>query len=221
MFDGRSRGPKLSKWTKASQASFQSFFARRSEPLKAAADDQPVMTAGALKWMFSSFGDEPRQLRADVGAPIRSVVLRLTGTLVALGVGEAPGQGTCERFWVVDEREVHEGTDGASARVRGGTGDLQLRMADGTLAWFSGAHCRPLISEDGALPAGLTDALPPPLMAASQCELPLCPPSPPPALRSAYPLPDAVRPAAACEHRAPVPVACAITAIRSAQRSTV
>jgi len=173
MFNGRSRGPKPSKWTGASQMSFKSFFARRSEPLKAAADDQPLMTAGALKWMSCSFGDEPRQVRADVGAPIRSVALCLTGTLVALGIGEAPGQGTCERYWVGDEQEVPEGTDGASARVRGGTGDLQLRMANGTLAWFSGAHCRPWIAEDGALPACFTATLPqPPVPASGRAQAP-------------------------------------------------
>ena len=80
MFERRSRGPKTSTWTRRSQNVFESFFARRSELLKVAAEDQLVMTAGALKWMFSSFGDEPRQVRnagslASCGAPDGSTSL--------------------------------------------------------------------------------------------------------------------------------------------------
>jgi len=132
--------------------------------------------------MFSSFGlDEPTQVRADVGAPIRSIMLGVTGVLVALGVGEAPGFGTCECFWVSDdEQEVPEGTVGARRCVRGGTGDLQLRMPDGALTWFSGAHCRPWVAEDGLLPAGLKAGMPPPLAPAAPELLPH-PPSPVPA----------------------------------------
>ena len=204
MFEGRSRGPKTSTWTRRSQDGFESFFARRSELLKVAAEDQPhdepLMTAAAFKWMFSSFGDEPKQVCAAQGAPIRGIVLGVTGTLVALGTGEAPGHGTCERFWMVDEQEVPEGTAGAIACVRGGTGDLQLQIADDTLAWFSGVHCRPWIADDGALPASLKDTL----------LLPR-PPSPPPAHRSASPLPDAVRPAATFD-QTPTTVATAATA---------
>ena len=85
MFERRSRGPKTSTWTRRSQNVFESFFARRSELLKVAAEDQPhdepLMTAAAFKWMFSSFGDEPKQVCAAQGAPIRSTVLGVTGTI--------------------------------------------------------------------------------------------------------------------------------------------
>ena len=33
MFEGRSQGPKTSRWTKESRMGFEAFFARRSEPL--------------------------------------------------------------------------------------------------------------------------------------------------------------------------------------------
>ena len=79
--------------------------------------------------------------------------------------------------------------------MRGGTGDLQLRMPDGALTWFSGAHCRPWVAEDGLLPAGLKAGMPPPLAPAAPELLPH-PPSPVPPLRSTSPVPGAVSSAA-------------------------
>jgi hypothetical protein len=97
-------------------------------------------------------------VRSPVNGAIRSVVLGITGLLVALGFGQAPGEGTCEQFFVLEQEEVPEGTAGATPRVRGGTGDLQLRLADGSCAWFSARHCRPWLAEDGELPAQLRAA---------------------------------------------------------------
>ena len=105
MFAGRSRGPKPSRWTKGSRASFESFFAKRSEPLSEAATVEVDVEAACLglKWLFAGFGEgEPLQVSAPVGAPVRSIALGVTGALLALGFGDSPGSGTCERFWVVD-----------------------------------------------------------------------------------------------------------------------
>ena len=142
MLPGSRRGPKPSKWKQGVRASFESFFAKRSEPLTDTPVHVPAPASSlvGLKWFFSGIGaDEPLQVCSPVNAPVRSVVLDITGALVALGFGEAPGQGTCERFFVVNEVEVPEDTVGASPGMRGGTGDLQLRLEDGTHAWFSAA----------------------------------------------------------------------------------
>eukprot|EP00966_Prymnesium_polylepis_P328320 7384124-Prymnesium_polylepis.1 len=154
MFNGHGRGPKPTRWRHESRESFEQFFARRSEPLhEAEKETEPLLveeTGAGLKWLFSSVGeDEPTQVQAAVGAPVRSVVLGVTGAMVALGFGSEPGEGTCQEYWAVGELEVPEGTPHAARRVRGGTGDLQLRMADGALIWLAGRNCRPwLLSDD-------------------------------------------------------------------------
>ena len=161
MLPGSRRGPKPSKWKQGVRASFESFFAKRSEPLTDTPVHVPAPASSlvGLKWVFSGIGaDEPLQVCSPVNAPVRSVVLDITGALVALGFGEAPGQGTCERFFVFNEVEVPEDTVGASPGMRGGTGDLQLRLEDGTHAWFSARHCRPWVAEDGLLPPSLKAA---------------------------------------------------------------
>ena len=78
------------------------------------------------------------QVRAAVDSRVRHVGLGVTGSFVALGVGAALGQGTCETY-------VHAvpGTSYTEKRVRGGTGDLQLRFADGSTLWCASRHCRP------------------------------------------------------------------------------
>ena len=136
-----------------------------------------------LKWLFSSFGNEPVQVKAAEGASIRNIVLGITGALVAIGVGQEPGVGTCHSYWAVDEVEVAEGTAHAARRVRGGTGDLQLRLTDGSSVWCNAHHCRPWEPTDAeSMPATAPHELPP---AAER------PRSPPPPLRSASPELDA------------------------------
>ena len=114
MLPGSKRGPKDKKWTKPAEVAFAKFFAKRSEPLPAAPsiDEAPLTEASGagLKWLFSSFGNEPVQVKAAESASIRNIVLGITGALVAIGVGQEPGVGTCHSYWAVDEVEVAEGT---------------------------------------------------------------------------------------------------------------
>ena len=116
-------------------------------------------------------------------------MLGVTGALIALGHGETPGEGSCEAYYIIDEVEVAAGTPGAVRRVRGGTGDLQLRLADGRTVWCSSHHCRPWQPPDDnaigpdaqpaspAPPPADDDAAPPP---PPPPPLPPPPPSPPP-----------------------------------------
>ena len=182
MLPGSKRGPKDKKWTKTAACAFADHFAKRSEPLPAAEslNESPLIevTGAGLKWLFSSCGSEPTQVRAAEGAPVRNIVLGITGALLAIGVGQEPGIGTCHAYWALDNLEVPEGTTGAVRRVRGGTGDLQLRLAEGTSTWCSGHHCRPWEIGDGELPPTAAPLLPPHVER---------PPSPLPPLRSASP----------------------------------
>ena len=96
---GCRRGPKPSKWKKTVASGFEAFFARRSEPLDAAAEEEPLVEASSTgsKWLFSFLGDEPVQVSAAIGGRVRNVALGVTGALIALGVGATPGDGTCEK----------------------------------------------------------------------------------------------------------------------------
>jgi hypothetical protein len=140
-------------WRKEAQAGFEAFFARRSEPLRDARDEveSPLTeaTGAGEKWMFCEFGNQPTQVCSGTGASVRNVVVGITGALVLMGCGQQPGEGTCERYAVLNEMEVPDGTPGAQYRVRGGTGDMQLRLASGKLAWYTSQHCRPWIESDG------------------------------------------------------------------------
>ena len=55
----------------------------------------------------------------------------VTGAFAALGTGAMPGEGTCERYWVVRDVEVQDGVPHAVSRVRGGTDDVKLRLPGG------------------------------------------------------------------------------------------
>lgn len=156
MFNKHSRGPKPSIWTHAGKARFTHFFARRTKPLAAGETAQlpPLFeaSAAAQKWLFTGFGDgEPTQVQASQDAPVHNVALGVTGAFTALGTGAAPGDGTCERYWVVDAVEVREGVPHAVSRVRGGTGDVKLRLPTVKSIWCSGHHCRPWKLSDGPL----------------------------------------------------------------------
>jgi len=186
MILGMRRGTKPSKWKKGASVGFAAYFARRSEPLNLPPEEEPLAeaTGAGLKWIFTGFGDETTQVRATSRAPIRNVVLGVTGALIALGHGETPGEGSCEAYYIIDEVEVAAGTPGAVRRVRGGTGDLQLRLADGRTVWCSSHHCRPWQPpDDNAIGPDAQPASPAPPPADDDAAPPPPPPPPPPPLR--------------------------------------
>ena len=196
MLPGSRRGPKDKRWTKAVRASFADFFAKRSEPLNPAEKEAAPLveaTGAGLSWLFLSFGDEPTQVRAAEGGPVRNIILGITGALAALGHGQAPGVGSCHEYWVdASDVEVPEATAGAVRRVRGGTGDLQLRLADGTAVWCTAHHCRPWRLEDGESLAAAS----PPLLTVPTREEPPSPSPPPPRSPSPEPAADTLEAAA-------------------------
>ena len=146
MLVGSRRGTKPSKWRKSASKDFKSYFAQRSEPLNSLPEEEPLaeVTGAGFKWLFRQFGEEPTQVRAAAGGAVRNVALGVTGALLALGSGQCPGEGTCEQYWVgADGLEVPHGTAQAVPRIRGGTGDLQLRLESGETLLCSSHHYRP------------------------------------------------------------------------------
>ena len=139
------RGPRPSKWRRSASADFSAFFARRSELLPSLPDEEPLAeaTGAGLKWIFTGMGTESTQVGVAHCGSVRNVALGVTGALLALGTGQSPNEGSCERYWVLRDVEVPESTPLAIARVRGGTGDAQLRLEDDTIIWCSAHHCRP------------------------------------------------------------------------------
>ena len=102
------RGPKPSKWRRSASANFSSFFARRSELLPSLPDEEPLAeaTGAGLKWIFTGMGAESTQVGVANGGSVRIVALGVTGALLALGTGQSPNEGTCERCWVLKDVEV-------------------------------------------------------------------------------------------------------------------
>ena len=148
---GSKRGPKPKKWAKGATNAFKSFFVRRAEPLPEPERAPLFEISGAgLRWLFSSGKEDPEQVAAAKEAPVINVVTGAIGALVALGLGDEPGSGSCEQYFVFDEEEVPAGTSGAVPRVRGGTGDLQMRLSNGAFVWSTAHHCRPWRVGDGA-----------------------------------------------------------------------
>ena len=50
------------------------------------------------RWVFSGDGEsEPVQVEAAPGETLINIALAMTGTLVELGAGSSPGEGTCEK----------------------------------------------------------------------------------------------------------------------------
>ena len=192
MLPGMKRGPKPSKWARGASAGFDLFFARRSDPLSSPPDEEPLaeVTGAGLKcWIFTGTGTESTQVGVAIGGSVRNVALGVTGALLALGTGQSPNEGTCERYWVLNDVEVPEGTPLAIPRVRGATGDAQLCLADGTNLWCLAHHCRPWQRSDKAPAARPTSpspplqpppSLPPTVDATPHPSPPLPPPPPPP-----------------------------------------
>ena len=73
------------------------FQARRSSPLDAAALPEPAfaeVTGAGEKWLFRGIGgEEPMLVRAAAGALVRNIVTGVTGALLVVGSGGAPGEG--------------------------------------------------------------------------------------------------------------------------------
>ena len=90
MLPGARRGPKPSKWKQSARASFDSFFAKRSGPLKDPPTEAPALEVASvgLSWLFNGIGAEPVQVHSPVNGPVRSVVLGTAGLLIALGFGK-------------------------------------------------------------------------------------------------------------------------------------
>ena len=85
MFEGRSRGPKPSRWRANASIGFEAYFGRRSEPLNEEPDDEPLAeaTGAGFKWLFSESGGEPRQVSSASNGSVRNVALGVTGALLA------------------------------------------------------------------------------------------------------------------------------------------
>ena len=175
-------------WRHKSRTSFEDFFARRSSPLDPAAAEPKFFidaTGGCEKWLYTGAGDgEPVTVRAALGSTVKNIILGVSGALLSVGIGSSPGEGTCEQYWVLNHTEVPAGTPFASALVRGGTGDLQLQLADHatSTSWCSAHHCRPWQASDAetAPPAPPAPPVPAPVPPAGEQR----PPSPAPPLRA-------------------------------------
>ena len=156
---GSKRGPKSKKWTNGVKNAFKAFFVRRAEP-RPEPERAPLfeISGAGLRWLFSSGGGEPEQVAAAEGAPVINTVTGAIGALVALGSGDEPGTGSCEQYFVVDGEEVPAGTGGAVPQVRGGTGDLRMRLSNGAFVWSTAHHCRPWRVGDGAPVDAAADA---------------------------------------------------------------
>ena len=120
-----SGGPKPMLWARSEKQKLSSFFARQA------------MRSSAvtwLHWMLSNDGDAPVQISALVGARVHGVANDAFGTLVRMGVGAQPGEGSCHKAWLVDGHEVPEGTPCAIGVVRGGTAEIEIKLDDGLSA---------------------------------------------------------------------------------------
>ena len=128
MLHGRGPGgPKPTKWTGADGQSLKSFFARQAE-----AQRHPDNAAMDLEWTFSIDGDETQKARVRIGGGIKHLIFGTIGTLLRKGSGFEPGDGTCHAYWRLDGREMAEACAGATRMVRGGTGDLEMQLDDGS-----------------------------------------------------------------------------------------
>ena len=124
-------------WAKREGQSVESFFARQRVRQESAG------APAQLDWVYSLDGEETYTARLSVGSPVAHLVLGLRGVLLRQGVGDQPGVGSCEAYWSIDGKDVAEEVAGAQRLVRGGTGDLQLRLDDGSTLWCSARHISP------------------------------------------------------------------------------
>jgi len=132
-------GPKCSSWTRKEGAQLSAFFQREEARQRGNASGRP----SDLTWMFTTDGEDHQQAHVAIGGAVHYLIEGLTAELVRKGEGAMPGQGTYEEYWVVSEEEVASDLPGAQRRVRGGSGDLQLRLHDGSTRWVSAKHVAP------------------------------------------------------------------------------
>ena len=158
MLHGRGPGgPKPTKWTGADGQSLKSFFARQAE-----AQRHPDNAAMDLEWTFSIDGDETQKARVRIGGGIKHLTFGLIGTLLRKGSGFEPGDGTCHAYWKLDGREMAEPCAGATRMVRGGTGDLEMQLDDGSRVWVTARHVAPSDTAGGTPQPGHVAPPPPP-----------------------------------------------------------
>ena len=172
--------------------------------------ERQVVTAELFRWMFTipTVGFEvPIQFTAPVGERVHDVVFNVVGKLRREGSGAQPGQGSCEGYWWcgLKQQEVAESALGAVYLVRGGSGDLELELDDGSRRWCLAGDVVPCAEEDEEdeeepLPQPFPPPPPPP---------PPHPPHPPPP--PPQPLPPAI---------APLPNPFALAAAHAAARAS-
>eukprot|EP00966_Prymnesium_polylepis_P224419 5191031-Prymnesium_polylepis.1 len=64
MLPGSRRGPIPTKWRAGAGARFDAYFARRTEPLNSAPEEEEPLaeaTGAGLRWVFHEFGEETTQ----------------------------------------------------------------------------------------------------------------------------------------------------------------
>eukprot|EP00964_Phaeocystis_antarctica_P029226 scaffold16481_cov93-Phaeocystis_antarctica.AAC.2 len=179
MFNARGAGgPKPSKWTQAEGQKLEAFFSRQTET-----HQHPGKAATLFEWSFSSDGEEAHTARVPIGGCVKHLTFGTVGTLLRKGSGSEPGSGTCHVYWELDGHEEPVAFAGARRLIRGGTGDLEIRCENGTVAWFSARHVAPSDITAGETdppppPPPVPDTPPPPPFAPSPAPPP--PPPPPP-----------------------------------------
>ena len=121
-------GPKPKAWAKAEAQKLKAFFARQEERQRSGGG------AAELEWAYSTDGEDTHHARVPVGGLVKHVTLGLFGTVLQKGSGAEPGDGTCEVYWAQNGQECAADVAGAQQLLRGGTGDLEIRLNNGSTA---------------------------------------------------------------------------------------
>ena len=89
-----------------------------------------------MEWVYSIDGDETHQARVPINGLVKHLTFGVTGTVLRKGSGCTPGDGSCHDYWMLDGQEVAADVAGAQRLMRGGTGDLQVRLENGASVWY-------------------------------------------------------------------------------------
>jgi len=140
MFTGRGPGgPKPSAWTRSEGQQLTAFFARQAERH----GQRSGGGAAELEWIYTIDGEETHQARVPIGGRVKHLTFGVTGTVLSQGSGFTPGDGSCHAYWMLDGQEVAADVAGAQCLLRGGTGDLEVRLENGSSVWYSARHVAP------------------------------------------------------------------------------